>query len=514
METEFAYDQLPYSNHVFPATHPDKLYSAAKIFGLDSPNVENARVLEIGCGNGLNLISHAHSLPDANFVGVDLAKNHIEYAKKCVGELDLTNVEFRQIDLMQITAKEFGEFDYIIAHGFLSWIPEFVREKTFSVFSEMLKENGVGFLSYNTYPGWFYRRMVAEIGKFHTRHISNPSEKVEEAVKFIKFLGDQPNQKDVYKFILQNELFNYTNRGETAVFHDNLSDINIPFYFYQIAEMLDQNGFQFLSEAEFFSMSVQNLNEPARKMVGAIEDTIKRQQYLDFMVGRNFRQTLFCRKQFELNRNPDPKILDDFFVSSEIRTESEKPELHTDKIEKFIGLTDNKFEINNPLAKTALYHLQKILGDSIQFAELLSKAQIQLKSRNAEIRDFSEQTDITGEIFKHLILHTNLVQIHAYKSHIFTKIPDQPKINKFTQWQLKRGDLILADYEKHIKIREPLLRHLLEISDGSNNLEEIHKEMRNFIESGKFENKNVLLENLPIKIEENLERFARVGLFV
>ena len=298
METEFAYDTLPYSNHVFPLTHPDKLCSAAKLFGLDSPNIEKARILELGCGNGLNLIAHAHSLPEADFLGIDLAKGHIEYAEKCVEELNLSNVEFRRIDLMKMSAEEFGKFDYIFAHGFLSWIPDFVREKTLSVFSEMLSENGVGFLSYNTYPGWFYRRMVSEMGKFHTRRILNPLKKVEEATRFIKFLGDQPNQKDVYKFILQNEVFNYTNKDENVIYHDNLSEINIPFYFHQIAEMLDEYGFQFLSEADFLSMSVQNLNEPARKMVGAIQDVIEKRTISRFYGRAKFSSDAFLPQKF------------------------------------------------------------------------------------------------------------------------------------------------------------------------------------------------------------------------
>ena len=59
MKEEFVYETFPYSNSVFTSTHPDKLCSKAKLFGLDAPNVENARVLEIGCGNGMNLISQA-----------------------------------------------------------------------------------------------------------------------------------------------------------------------------------------------------------------------------------------------------------------------------------------------------------------------------------------------------------------------------------------------------------------------------------------------------------------------
>ena len=36
-----------------------------------------------------------------------------------------------------------GEFDYIIAHGFYSWVPDFVRRKMWEVLAAHLSANGV-----------------------------------------------------------------------------------------------------------------------------------------------------------------------------------------------------------------------------------------------------------------------------------------------------------------------------------------------------------------------------------
>lgn len=115
-----------------------------------------------------------------------------------------------------------------------------------------------------------------------------------------------------------------------------------------------------------------------------------RQRYLDFIKGRNFRQTLFCRKNIELNRDPEPEILDNFFIASGIKAVSENPEL-TNREEEFVGSKDKKFEINYPLTKIALFHLQKIWGNSILFAELLTIAQDDLKSKNPEIQNLENE---------------------------------------------------------------------------------------------------------------------------
>lgn len=515
MKTEFAYDSLIYSNDVFSQTHPDLLCSSAKLFGLEAPDIETSRVLELGCGNGMNLISHAYSLPEAEFVGIDLGKQHIDYAKKCVDELSLENIDFRQCDLLEMSVEEFGKFDYIIAHGLFSWIPDFVREKTLSLYNEMLTDNGVGYLSYNAYPGWHYHKLASEIAKIHTRNIVEPFEKVEKATEFIKFLGENTVQKDVYKFILQNENFNLEKKNEIAIFHDNLAEINQPFYFHEFADLLDKNGFQFLSEAEYFSMSFQNLPPESKKMIEGMSDIVWQQQYLDFIKGRSFRQTLFCRKDFKLNRQPNPIILDEFYVASGIETASKNPELHTNKVEKFNGMEDNGFEIDHPLTKTALDHLGKIWGDSIIFRELLNTSKDNLESKGVTFENWEAQFQITRAIFMQLILQTKLIEIHSYRPEIFTEVSNKPLINKLAKSQLDKGDLILTNYERVIKVEDSILRHLLESLDGNTSIEEIHKKMHKFVENEKsIGNKAEILKDLSSEINKHLEQFATAGLFV
>src|SRR6201999_4212281 len=97
MSDKFSYDEFPYPSKFFLQTHPDRLAAAGILYGMDPASPENSRVLELGCGNGSNLISHAFGLPKSKFVGVDLAENHIEQAKRSVEELGLGNIEFRQM---------------------------------------------------------------------------------------------------------------------------------------------------------------------------------------------------------------------------------------------------------------------------------------------------------------------------------------------------------------------------------------------------------------------------------
>ena len=68
---ENSYDRVPYTGRAHKQTHIESLASIALLFQHPFPPIHSARVLELGCGDGSNLINMAYCLPEAEFVGVD-----------------------------------------------------------------------------------------------------------------------------------------------------------------------------------------------------------------------------------------------------------------------------------------------------------------------------------------------------------------------------------------------------------------------------------------------------------
>ena len=515
MEKEFAYESLPYSNSVFALTHTDKLCSIAKLHGLDAPNIENARVLELGCGKGMNLISQAFYFPKAEFVGIDLAGNHIEYAEKSVRELNLKNVEFRQCDLMEMEVTDFGKFDYITAHGLISWIPEPVREKTFSIYEEMLTEKGVGYISYNVYPGWYSRQMLRGIAKIHTKDFEQPFEKLENAAAFAKFLAENTIGDDSYKYNLHEEANRYLNSEPTRLFHDNLAEINEPYYFYEFAGLLDKYNLQFLAESQLFTMSIQKYPPEAGNFLQSINSIITREQYIDFFTGRTFRQTLFCRKENKLNRQPSAAILDKFYLSSNLTLVSENPDLLSYNAERFVDFGQNEvIEISHLLTKIALYLLTKQEKNSVICGDLLNKAKEFIEEKGFTASGWEEELTSTKNFLLQVIFNSELIEFHTYEAEINKKPVDKPEINSLVRWQLSESDIISAPYEKVLKITDPVLRKLLELLNGNNTLEDLHRKLTEFIKGNKeIENREDALETLSDDINNQLNDFASKGIF-
>src|SRR5262245_12481127 len=111
-----AYDEIPYPGGAYQQSHVDRLETLATLFGMTPPDIRRCRVLELGCGDGSNLIPMACALPDSRFVGIDLSARQIQPGLETIRALRLANIELQQADIRDVDSSV-GEFDYIIAHG-------------------------------------------------------------------------------------------------------------------------------------------------------------------------------------------------------------------------------------------------------------------------------------------------------------------------------------------------------------------------------------------------------------
>ncbi len=147
-----------------PMSHPtaDPVVNAevARFFGLGGSKVEGARILEIGCGTGHHLLSLANRLRSAEFVGVDVSKRFISKAKNLARQAGLKNVSFCEGSILEFDPE--GEFDFVIAHGVFSWVPDEVKVGMMDFIGKRLTKNGIATVSFNVAAGWKARMRVVE----------------------------------------------------------------------------------------------------------------------------------------------------------------------------------------------------------------------------------------------------------------------------------------------------------------------------------------------------------------
>ena len=510
METAFSYDEVPYPSFTFPQTYPDRLASIATFFGIDAAPPENCRVLELGCGDGTNLLSMAHALPTSRFIGIDLSEVHIDDAMLSAKTLNLANIEFLQEDVTKLDTDELGKFDFIIAHGLYSWVPDFVREAVLTIYKECLAPNGIGYISYNAYPGCYMREMTRGMMRFHAGNVTDPLEKVEHGKSVLRFVSEAAENDSLYQTMLKLELGQIEERSIQNVFHDDLADINQPFYLYEFVEQIEGKGLQYLSEADPASMNSGDLPAEARKALNALgDDLIKREQYLDFIKCRRFRSSLICRSGLSPDRDPQPNVLERLLVASHVDSEGSTDDIADAVPMKFIGPNGATLEINHPLTKASLVYLKGIWSRSIAFPELMAEAKRSLAGfDNSTFEVESER----AAAFLIQLYRAGFVKFHRHTPNFAREASEFPIASKFARWQISRGSKSVTTLcGLNLEPEFEAVRTLISLLDGTRDRTMLFNEMKAMFDVP-ADQIDAFEAQLPEMIESNLTKLAESGL--
>jgi len=287
-----AYNDVAYTSHPDSTSHPDRLATTATLLGLDVAPVATCRVLELACGDGTNLVPIAATLPQATFVGFDFAARPIARAQRFARDLGLTNIRLTQCDLRDVPA-DLGAFDYIIAHGLYSWIPADVRAHVMPLIARHLAPKGVAFVSYNALPGCHMRRVVWEMLKYHTRDAADMPAKVAAARSLLALVSRPVAGESASMEAMRGEIRHAFEGPDAGLAHDDLSEPNNPVYFHEFVADAAGAGLAFLAEARLGSMMGIGVAPEVREALGKL-DRLTREQYLDFINFRRYRESLLC----------------------------------------------------------------------------------------------------------------------------------------------------------------------------------------------------------------------------
>ena len=295
------YSELGYKSMPFPYTTPATLEAYAALVGISAPNPKTARVLELGATYGGNIISQALFNPDATFVGIELSQEQVEKGNEVIANAGLINVSLVQSDIASI-GSEIGTFDYIIAHGVYSWVDDGVKDALLRLIDEHLVEDGIAYVSYNTYPGWHTMEEVRQLMMFSNRDKTqfNHKEKVLHGKTIGSIVGSQILKYDNLKE--RNSKFlgalrSVMQKDEYYVGHDHLEPNNDPVYFYQFNDHLGAHNLAYLCDADLTLSMVRSFDADIADTLDklALNDHVAQEQYLDFMLDTTFRKSIICK---------------------------------------------------------------------------------------------------------------------------------------------------------------------------------------------------------------------------
>lgn len=516
------YDAVPYESKSFPQTHPDRLATLGRLFGMNPSPVTHSRVLELGCAGGGNLIPMAFHLPESDFLGIDLSNRQVLRGQRFIDTLSLQNIRIQNASIIDIDST-WGQFDYIIAHGVFSWVPIEIREKIISICSNNLAINGIAYVSYNTYPGWHMREMIRHAMLYHANQFTDASERIQQARAVVDFLSNAvPVENNHYGILLKDELKLIRNSSDAYLFHDHMEEVNAPIYFHQFIEHADKHDLQYLGEADFSTMLTSGFPKEVNDTLNRIsQNIISTEQYMDFLRNRQFRQTLLCHKGQKLRRNLNGKHIKGLLIASPLRPVKEPINYTTDKKQMFITPSGSSVETSYPLTKSTLVVLKDLWPRVVSFDDLFEEANRRLDALPVSDINNRKKSKILADDL--LYCYTaNALEFHTWQAEFVTIVSKNPEVSKLAAYQAAESHIAVNQRHETVYL-DPVSQHMVPLLDGIRDRIAIVNRLEECVIDGKItmnKNDKPLTDSKSIRValekavEKTLGDLARSAMLV
>ncbi|MEO0463955.1 MAG: class I SAM-dependent methyltransferase [Pseudomonadota bacterium] len=442
------YNEIAYPTAIFAQAHPDRLAMIARVVGLSPPDIASARVLEIGGGDGMNVIAMAVSYPHGDFTNFDLAAEPIARGQAWVERLGLNNCKMLELDILGAAEQLEGEFDYIIAHGVYAWVPPRVAEALLALIGRKLSPDGVAFVSYNAMPGGHLRTALRDDVLAHVGDVEDEATFERRATERLEQLaqrgGDKPN---ALQLALRDAAAKCLNTEWGVLRHDELGPFFHPQSLTDFVSTAQRHGLGFLGEGQRQLCDEAILPEALAKHASdpdATHQLVRHLQRVDHEDLQFFRQTLLVRADKQVPRRLNHAALGNLYVASLAEHVGDA---------QFRRLSD-VFEIRDEgLAKGLL--------------ALTERRPYRMKGH--KIADTPERLEALFRMFA-----SGLVELHTAPAPCATTIPSHPVASPLVRATLAAGmERVFTLDHRMVSMSEADPRALLAQLDGSRHVDDL-----------------------------------------
>ena len=320
-ELKDSYDSFLYVSKPFSSTNINNLQAKAKLYGLNPAPLKDARILELGASCGGNLIPQALYYPEATFTGIDLSGVQVQHGNEIIKSIGLTNVTLLEKDILDID-ESFGTFDYIIVHGIWSWVPDVVKDKILSICNKNLSDNGIAYVSYNTYPGWKRLEQLRDIMLYSEKRAKDQNllERTLYTKNVLKMVADTMNSDERSRTQSNYKISNIhrvLNSSDYYVAHEYLETFNDPVYVSEFIERAQQQGCAYIGDEVPQRSFISWLSEDVADNIRALSNGnyIDKEQFYDYVYDTQFRMSLLTKQANESVINHDETVTMDILNS-------------------------------------------------------------------------------------------------------------------------------------------------------------------------------------------------------
>ena len=454
------YDQVPYVSNPFPQSHPSRLAAVAQLFGLATPSVERARVLEIGCASGGNIIPLAANYPEADITGLELSGVQANQGNERISRLGLANARIINGDVVGYSPDP-EQFDFILCHGVYSWASPPARAAILAVIAKGLSKNGVAFVSYNVLPGWRHKQVLRDALMSRVHGLTDTSAQIAYARGFLEAIKDWNGPDSAYHRDLRETATHAMTIADDYLAHEFLENYNEPQTFMQFAEECAEAKLAFLGECEMWMQLADNFETQTQQLLRKLSGNqiLPMEQSIDILTGRTFRQSLLvhARRQGEIDRTIERSRLAGLHYVGPLRL---LPEAETGFERTYVGGSGRRISTNAKAAQRVFDWMIANEPASLSHDVMLAMAETE-----------AERAAMIEAVFRSVT--AGVISVRTLPVSAATQLFDQPRAPAWCRSDAAAGRSSIANLRHEPVGLDIVGQMLLPLLDGTRNWQDL-----------------------------------------
>jgi len=276
---------------------PLAVRAAAALNGFAPPPADDFDYCELGCGTGDTTNTLAAAYPRARFVGVDFNAEHVAFARGLAGRGGLGNVRFVERDFADLARETLPDFDYISAHGVLSWIAPETRGALLDFAAARLKPGGVLYVTYNALPGWAAVEPLRRLMLDASAGVEGSSlDRARQGAGVASVLCEAGAEYFASNPAAKEMLYTMLRTGLPYAAHEYFGAHWQPMYFADVAAEMTRRDLGFIGQLPLY-LNYRDLTIPpsAMELFRRVSDRASFESLKDFAINEFFRGDLYVK---------------------------------------------------------------------------------------------------------------------------------------------------------------------------------------------------------------------------
>ncbi len=474
--SQTSYERVPFRGRPIPWASPAALSLASTAHG--GPSLEPGRpcrVLELGCGDGANLLPLAYFRPELTCVGVDRSPRALALAHRRVDAIGLKNVSLVEADVADFDPGELP-FDVVIAHGLYSWVDGERRAAIRRLAGRALRDDGLLYLSFNAQPGWSVRGRVRDT--LRRAGCAQP-EGARRRLELLRALFPDETD-DAWTALIRGEIERAARGEDGYLTHEYLTETNVPFWLGDVARDLRAEGLLYAGDATF-DRPEGFVAPELRARASALRDRIERAEALDLRLYRQLHCAVFVKTDALGDPPPAAALISSAWIAGAARRRNDPFDIRDGMEELFDGPRGQEIRVSDATLKMALLVLAADYPRAQRLDALHAVCAERLQAHGIPVGDRDELADALAR------LHARMqIELRHEDAALRVEPPSRPRAHPLTRLEAAEGDVLSTPNHAMVPL-EPVVRGVIARLDGESTADEITDALTAEIIEGRLE---------------------------